>query len=157
MTKNISEQEIREHILNFLEKTRVLTLATSVDGVPWSATLAFAYEKNFSIYSITNGQSRHVQEILKNPKVSVAMYEYQMPTYNPLTVKGLQLEGTGEILAGSDILHGLKVFIGRFPKAEAMSVERLFQLKTARIVRVKPSRLFYLDRGNLGERVELAL
>ena len=155
--KKNSEEEIKNHIIGFLENTRVLTLATSANAIPWAATLAFAYEQNFNLYCITNGQSRHVQEIRQNSSVSVAMYETQMPAYNPLTVKGLQLEGRAEVLAGSDVLYALKVFVGRFPKAEAMSVERLFQLKTARIIRIKPTKLYYLDRGHIGERVEILL
>ncbi|MBI1730017.1 pyridoxamine 5'-phosphate oxidase family protein [Candidatus Acetothermia bacterium] len=153
--KHPTEREIRDQIHLFLENTRVLTLATCAGNQPWSATLAFAFDKEMNLYCITNGQSRHIQEIVKNPAVSVSMYEHQSPSYNPLTVKGLQLEGLAKILAGAEVLLGLKVFIGRFPKAEKMSVERLFELKSARLLRIEPSRLYYLDRGNFGERVEL--
>ena len=155
--KHPTDQEIQDRVLDFLENTRVLTLATCADNQPWSATLAFAFDKELNLYCITNGLSRHIQEIIKNPAVSVSMYEHQSPSYNPLTVKGLQLEGRAKILSGAEVLLGLKVFIGRFPKAEKMSVERLFELKSARLMRIEPNRLYYLDRGNFGERVELSL
>jgi len=154
---DLSPTQIHEQIEKFLSETRVLTLSTAVNNTPWSCTLAFAYDDGLNLYCITNKDTRHVREINENPNVSVALHEHQSPNYNPRTVKGLQVEGRAEILSGSAVVSGLGVFIGRFPLAEAMSRERLFELKTARIIKIRLAKLFYLDRGNIGPRVEYDL
>jgi hypothetical protein len=43
-TPPISPAEFHKRIQAFLEETRVMTLATYVDGTPWACTLAFAYD-----------------------------------------------------------------------------------------------------------------
>ena len=155
--RNLTDEDTRAAIQAFLERIRVLTLATSIDNIPWACTLAFAYDQELNLYCITNKETRHIAEVESNSRVSVAIHEHQTPNYNPKTVKGLQIEATAKVLSGVDIVKALKVFVDRFPLAESMSKERLFELKTARIIQIRPKKLFFLDRENIGQRVGLDL
>ena len=153
----LSNEEKRNAILELLNRVRVLTLATAMDNKPWACTLAYAFDADLNIYCITNKETRHVLEIDQNQDVSVAIHEHQSPNYNPKTVKGLQMEATATLLSGVEVVKALKVFVDRFPLAEAMSKERLFELKSARIIQIRPKKLFFLDREIIGKRVELDL
>lgn len=146
-------QEIRGCILKLLEEVRVMTLATCVQDVPWTCTVAFAYDENLNLYFISNAQTRHAQEIAQNPRVAVAMHEHQNP-YDPRKVKGLQLQGRAEALLGQEAVRALVTYIRRFPKARALAIRKLMELQTAQIFRVKPERVLILDKGELKARVE---
>jgi nitroimidazol reductase NimA-like FMN-containing flavoprotein (pyridoxamine 5'-phosphate oxidase superfamily) len=154
---DLSQEQVKSYLDEFLQELRVFTLATSAEDKPWACPLAFAYDGELNFYCVTKGDSRHIRNIELNPNCSVAMHEHQSPTYNHKTAKGLQLGGKAEILKGTAALSGLRVFVSRFPLAEEMSKERLFELKTARLIRISPTQIFFLDRENIGERMEIEL
>ncbi len=134
-----------------------MAVATCVNHTPWAATVAFAYDGELNLYFISSATARHIQMIAQNPKVAVAMHEHQSPRYDMTKVKGLQLEGTAEILAGRKAIRGLEVFVRRFPKAQVLSIEKLFAIYNARIIRIRPERIFFLDKERFPERVEYPL
>jgi uncharacterized protein YhbP (UPF0306 family) len=149
-----SEQIIRERIHAFLEETRVMTLATCLEGTPWACTLAFAYDEEFHLYFISSAQTRHAQEIARNPAVAVAMHQHQDPPYDPGTAKGLQIQGRAEALTHRAAWRALGIYVKRFPRARTLSMEKLFELQSARIFRIRPERISLLDKGHSPERVE---
>ncbi len=60
-------------IISYLDKTRLMQLATTVNNQPWCCTVYFAHDNSHNLYWISDPRSKHSQHIAKNPNVSVAM------------------------------------------------------------------------------------
>ena len=72
----------------------IMHLATSLNDKPWSATVAFSYDTNFSLYWLSYKETRHSENIAKNPFVAATI----MITNEKYETRGLQLEGEAKII-----------------------------------------------------------
>src|SRR5262249_21392251 len=79
-------------------KTRMMQLATSVDGHPWCCTVYYAVDSDLNLIWVSTPARRHSQEIAQNANVAgVIAYDQQPP--QPY-VRGIQFEGVVEQLDG---------------------------------------------------------
>lgn len=130
----MTDAELKKLILKYLGKNRLMTIATSFEDSPWAATLFFANDSDLNLYFLSEVNTRKIQNILKNPRVSVTL-DREQP--DPGIVKGIQLEG--ETVESSDP----SIFLARHPWAKNY-------LKTSKVFKIKPSKIIYLDDEKFG-------
>src|SRR3989344_3813530 len=111
--------DLRELIKEYLKKTRMIQIATSVDNQPWICTVYCAYDEDFNFYWISKPSTRHSQEIMKNPKVAGAIVYDQQP-YPKKGVRGLQFEGTAELLTGEEEANASKFYIQQLDREDTL-------------------------------------
>jgi hypothetical protein len=66
----LSQEEVEKIIRGYLPQIIHMSLATCVDGRPWTCELHFAWDDELNIYFGSAMSSRHCEEIRKNPHVS---------------------------------------------------------------------------------------
>ena len=117
---------IDSRIVRFFRKHHVLTIATSVENVPWCANCFYVFleEENALIFT-TDGSTRHGREFLKNPSVSGSVV---LETMIIGKIRGIQFSGNVSE-PGGELLEKVKnAYIKRFPVASLMET-RLWIMK----------------------------
>lgn len=137
---------LKTHILNYLAKTRMMQLATSVDGQPWSCTVYFAYDENLNLYWISKPDARHSQEIIKNPKVAGAIAYNQQPPQK--SVSGLSFEGTAELLTGDEEKRASELYIKQLNRDETLLEDIRSGKNPHKFYVIKPIRFVIFDTEN---------
>ncbi len=92
-----------------------MTLATSGEEGPWAAPVIYAWENHsaaVSLYFMSRLSTRHVKNLLDAPRVAAAIHPNET---RPL--RGLQVEGTVELLRGKEALRVIRLYLRRFPLA----------------------------------------
>lgn len=153
MTADTPSADIRDRILTFLEERRILTLATCSRDHPWACTLAFAYDDDLNLYFVSKRDVRHVEELEANPRVACAIHEPQ-ETYDRERVRGLQLVGSAARVPWKDVPQTLRVYTDRFTRLDTSSLKELLKIRDAGVYRITPDRIWFLDKADLGRRVE---
>jgi uncharacterized protein YhbP (UPF0306 family) len=144
---NSPKNNLKKHILDYLEKNKRMTLATCEDNTPWAATVMFAYDTRLNFYFISNPKTRKTKNLLSNPKVSAAINEF-IPKIG--LIVGVQLEGTAKMLDKEKNADELEIFTKRFNwAADYLHDHELFK--------VTPKRVYYLDDGKCGPGVRKEL
>ncbi|OGY29890.1 MAG: hypothetical protein A3F35_00425 [Candidatus Woykebacteria bacterium RIFCSPHIGHO2_12_FULL_45_10] len=145
----ISKEELKSAILDYLEKNRRMTLATSENNIPWAATVMFAYDHDTNLYFISNPQTRKAQHLMNNPRVSVAINHYVNKAGSTM---GIQLEGRAEMLDKLKNKKELDLYRARHEWADDY-------LHDHDLYKIVPSKIYYLDDEKFGPqgREELEL
>ncbi len=131
----IPKEELQKYILDYLEKNRRMTIATSENNVPWASTVMFAYDSDFNLYFISVPDSRKTKNIATNPKVSVAINEY---VYKKGFTIGLQIEGKAIMLNKEKDKQELEIYRQRFDWADDFLHDQEFY-------QITPEKIYYLD------------
>ena len=90
----MTNTEIKENILSFLQSHGIATLATVSGKQPWVCTVYYAVDNQMNLIILTDPASRHGLEMAKNPQVAFSIYDSQQP--NSASVK-IGIQGTGTI------------------------------------------------------------
>ena len=104
MNKN---EDLRKLIDEILRDSREMVLATSVNSIPWACVLVFGHDKDLNLYWISFENTRHSQEIEKNPNVSATVTKE--PTGGGQD-KGLQIQGLARKLKEEEILGAAREY-----------------------------------------------
>tara|TARA_R110001583_G_scaffold29807_4_gene103828 strand:- start:7649 stop:8176 length:528 start_codon:yes stop_codon:yes gene_type:complete len=122
-----SEAVLRADIAKLLQSCSALALATlsrsaSVKGVadvqePWAAQLFFVSDENLNLYFVSSPESRHCQDLLRNPHVAATI---SGDTSDWLSVKGLQIRGRAKPLPKSQYARVLALYLGKSPQLQAL-------------------------------------
>lgn len=124
--KQLTQEELKEKVIQFLAENKICTLATCLNNIPRSTPLRYR-SKDLTIYILTEGGMK-VKNIRGNPHVSVSLYG----DYTGFqSVKGLQVWGKAEIIEPEDK--------ERYRQArEIINVEERDDLKKLGIEDVRP-------------------
>jgi hypothetical protein len=155
--------DVRAEIRRMLELHSTLTLATVQGGVPWAASLFYVSDEQFNLYFVSDGRTRHVQDMIASPAVALAI-NADVDNWND--VRGLQVEGEAGRVDGTERTRALALYLAKF-----LSVKALFEapasgdeqtiaerLKLADFWRVTPRFIRLIDNGRgFGFRSELRL
>ena len=146
---SLSKDELKKHILRYLENNRLMALATSKNDIPWVATVFFAYDQDLNIYFISRPETRKTQHLQVNPNVSVVVNHHQPKSG---LVKGVQLEGTAQVLDKNKEIKELEIFKKRHNWADEY-------LHNHELYKIIPKKIYYLDDELFGPggREELEL
>lgn len=91
----------REHILDVIEHSRYMNLATSDEGQPWVATIEHLRDTSGVFYFFSTQESRHARHIAANGDVAIALYSGEQPEYSSAAsarLRGVQIEATARKL-----------------------------------------------------------
>ena len=105
-------------IIKFFRKHHVLTIATSVDNVPWSANCFYVYleEENALVFT-TDPETRHGKEFVKNPTVSGSVV---LETLVIGKIRGIQFQGVISEPEGELLSKAKWAYLKKFPPAALM-------------------------------------
>lgn len=105
-------------IAEFLAAQHVVTLATGEGGAVHAASLMYALD-GFSLFWMSDPESRHSQELARNPRVAATI----APDYTDFAaIRGLQIAGTAvRLTSAGDILHGTALMLGRYGFLRALA------------------------------------
>ena len=139
-------KKLHKLIESYLAKTRMLQIATCVDDQPWNCTVYFAYDNKLNLYWISKPNTRHSQEIMKNPKVAgVIVYDQQPPQKS---VKGLSFEGTAELLSGEEEVIASGLYIQQLYREKTLLADIRSGKNPHKFYRIKPSKFVLLNSEN---------
>lgn len=83
-------KDLIQRIELFLSKYHTISIATSAEGELWSASVFYVSDEKLNIYFISFEESKHIQGILKNKRVSATINQ---DVSDWMQIKGLQLQG----------------------------------------------------------------
>jgi uncharacterized pyridoxamine 5'-phosphate oxidase family protein len=93
MKNNMPKELLIKYIRQFLKEQKVLVLCTSSDDTPRATPMDFYLDKNSNTFTLYVGPSpgKKVDNILKNPKVSIGIYG----SMDSGKIQGMQITATG--------------------------------------------------------------
>ncbi len=108
----MSETDGHRLLLAYIESHNTLTLAAAQAEVPWAASLFYANDE-FTLYFLSEPETRHAQYIAANARVAGTITEDHR---NWREIKGIQFEGICEVI-GDPIAsaRALMVYGKKFP------------------------------------------
>lgn len=141
-------------VKQIIENCTYLTLATTDGKKPWANAVFFASDKVFNLYFTSYNNSRHVKNILKNPNVSVAIFDSHIILGTG--AQGVQIEATCHRVTTKALAEAIEVvYKKRFPDPKERAKRDLnidhFSLpdtvgRTDHIYKIVPKHFFILDR-----------
>jgi hypothetical protein len=142
-----------------LRERRSLTLATWGPGGPWAAAVYFAAD-GLSLYFLSDPAARHCRDLTAYPRVAATVHE-DVPSWQE--IRGVQLSGHAEAVATeAESARAWDSYLAKFPFVSGLRTADGFEIMgravTARLYRITPDHLFFLDnRAGFGGRQELDL
>ena len=90
--------DLKTRVLDVLQDTHLMSLATQDDGGIWVADVIFIYDDDLSVYWMSHPESRHSKAIVTNSRVAgsiTASNKSGEPNF------GIQFEGVAEKVEGA--------------------------------------------------------
>ena len=105
-------------IIKFFRKHHVLSIATSVDNVPWTANCFYVYleEENALVFT-TDPETRHGKEFIGNPNVAGSVV---LETLIIGKIRGIQFQGVISEPEGELLSKAKWAYLKKFPPAALM-------------------------------------
>lgn len=109
---------IDTRIIRFIQKHHQFTLATSNNGIPWTANCFYVYmeEKNQFVFT-SSLKTRHGSEMITQQRVAGNI---SLETNIIGKIQGLQFTGTAILLESEALAHAKKSYLKKFPVAMLM-------------------------------------
>lgn len=116
------EAEMRGYAHQLLQQNHSLSLATLTTSdagiksdkcVPWAANLFFVSNRDFQIYFVSSGKSRHCRDISAEPRVAVTVSKNQSDWFE---ICGLQATGVAAVVPLAEREQVLELYLGKFPR-----------------------------------------
>lgn len=116
--------DLRKLIEDYLEKGKLMQIATVKEGKPWVASVWYSHDSDWNLYFISQKERRHSQELKSNPYVAGAIVVPHTKGSGE-TVRGLQFEGKARATQGDEIKKARGLYLGKYPFAEQIPLEKL--------------------------------
>lgn len=150
-TKGAAFETLGERIGEFLDAHRVLVLATTDEGGPWAAPLAYARDAGLGLYFLSDPSTRHCRALLRHTEVAGSIQE-EASSWEEFA--GLQFRGTASPVTEPEAGAVLALYAARFPSTELL----VPQAGPHRFFRITPRWLRLIsNRYGLGLKEELSL
>lgn len=157
--------KMKETVLQYLKEHYTMTIATARDETPWAASVFYASD-GFTLYFLSDPDSRHSMDIAQNPVVAITVNE---DYHDWRKIKGIQMEGKAELVVTEDetakavatyvnkysfTAAYLKFISSPFPKITGYLDKLLSKLPfvpglpttfTVRFYKVTPTRVRFID------------
>lgn len=135
--------DLKRLIREYLKEAKLMQLATAIDNQPWVCSVWFTADNDLNIYWISSTTRRHSGEVLKNKKVAAAIVLPQTPKDTP---RGLQLEGTAELLTDKkSISKAILLYSGRIFTKTKIKQFMNDKKKPHRFYVIRPTRFVLFD------------
>lgn len=103
-------QDVDEHARAVIDANRYMTIGTAdADGTPWVTPVFFAAADYADFYWVSDGQAEHSRNIAARPRVSMVIFDSQVPPYHG---RAVYLSAAATELTGTDLDLGLGVYPG---------------------------------------------
>lgn len=99
--------DLTARVREALARTDIMALSTVDRHGTWTSPVQFQHNEKLQLSFQSMLQTRHVQNILRDPRVSLAIYSYPGPPGGNL---GLQIRGRAEHLAEESSADGWQTF-----------------------------------------------
>ncbi len=108
-------------IIEFIKKHHVLTLATSVNNIPYCANCFYVYLKDENMFVFTSdNETKHVQDVLQNHYVGGSVV---LETSTVGKIQGIQFNGNMYLPEGDLKKKTKKSYMKRFPFAQLIKTQ----------------------------------
>ena|SRR5581483_8219512 len=160
--------DVKSIAKSIIESSTYLSLATTDGEEPWVNAVFFASDKNLNLYFTSYNDSVHVKNILKNPRVAVAIFDSHIIPGGGRG-QGVQIKAMCHRVKGSELSEAIEVvYTKRFPDPKEratkdLSIEHFSKPdsvgRTDHIYKIVPEKIYILDKtpGKKDTRVEVAL
>jgi uncharacterized protein YhbP (UPF0306 family) len=142
----VTHAAARERALEYLAAHRVMTLATHGPDGPWAAAVFYANE-GFALYFLSAPASRHGRNLSAQAAVAATVQEDYADWRE---IKGIQLEGRVEQLAGAEEASARQLYGEKFPFAAntaAAPSAIAAALAKVRWYRLTAARAYFIDNA----------
>ena len=141
-----SRESLESSINRYLVRHTTLSLATCLDGRPWSTDLFYASDDSCQLYFVSSITTLHCQHIAANPRVSVSISR-QCSDWTE--IKGLQLDGVAGIVSKADRDAVTEMYLTKFPALKklhkASEILRIF--RESSFYRISPEWIRLIDNS----------
>ena len=132
-------------IQKYINKGKMLQIATVSGDQPWSCTVYYASDENLNLYWISKPSTRHSQEIHKHSKVAASI----PIKFDDLIVVGVQLEGIAELIEDqNEIKEKVKLYSDKFNRGDKWYQEFVAGKNPHKLYRIRPKLFVLFDRVN---------
>ena len=145
--------ELMDNLLKFIKSQKLMVIASHGEKYIWVANVYYGIDDNFKFYFVSPEDTKHSQQILKNPKIAFSVVWFDPANHkNRKAVQGLgscRLAQNEEEMAKGVQLHNYN-----FPEfAQRITVEWIHANEfESRIWVVEPSYMKYWDDELYGEK-----
>jgi hypothetical protein len=149
--------DLKQQALDYLQRHRVLTLATAGPEGVWAAAV-FYVSDGFTLYFLSAPTSRHARNLETTGRVAATVQEDYADWRE---IRGIQLEGEAARIAGAEEAAAVLRYGQKFPVVAHLAsapreIARAFE--RIRWYRIRPTRLYFIDNSQgLGHRDEVPL
>lgn len=137
----------KKYLTECLDSTEYCCIATVDPKGVWANPVYFSFDEKFNLYFISQMLSRHMQNLKKDPRISVAIYK----TEQKGDVVGTYIEGQAKIILDDkeEIQKAFDVYYRRAGKGP--DVQGYIDNPTWIYVKIVPEAIYYLNTKILGE------
>lgn len=141
--------DIKTLISEYLEKARLMQVATSQNDQPWACSVYFAYDSDFNLYWLSTPQRKHSLDIEANEKVAGTIV---LPHNPGDKVRGIQFQGVAKrLVSQEDIARGLDIYATRMHMRDERK-QNILQGKDNHVVyQISPSLFVLFDEVNFAD------
>jgi uncharacterized protein len=140
--------------LAYLANHHVMTLATQGPEGVWAAAVFYVNE-GFEFYFLSAGHTRHARNMAGSDRVAATIQE---DYHDWAAIKGIQMEGPVQMLAGEERRIAIEIYAKRFGffNQPVQAIETA--LARVNWYRLSPDRLYMVDNSHgFGHRDEIDL
>lgn len=146
--------DLRARVLQYLAEHQVMSLATATANDIWSAAV-FYVNQDFDFFFLSAGHTRHAQNMQLNPRVAATIQEDYRDWPQ---IKGVQMEGEVELLAGAARQLALALYQEKYAFLQGAGAQVQTALARVNWYRLSVRRLYFIDNSRgLGHRDEVDL
>lgn len=144
----------RQLVLAYLQRHRVMTLATyGPDGV-WAAAVFYASD-GFDLYFLSARHTRHAQNIVATPRIAATIQEDYTDW---AAIQGIQLAGDVTRLTGRERLQAIALYQAKFAFLAQAPPPIKAAFEKVDWYRLRPYQLYFVDNSRgFGHRDEIDL
>lgn len=157
--------DVKVIVKQIIESSTYLSLATTNGANPWVNAIFYACDKDYNLYFASYNNSLHVQNILKNPNVAVAIFDSHIIPGSGKT-QGVQIKAACKRVTKDELPKAIDIlYAKRFPDPKEratrdLSIERFTkednQGRADHIYKITPQHFYILDtKAGKDTRVEV--
>lgn len=141
----------KEFILEKLQSTKLITLGTISENIPWSSPMYFTFDKNLVIYVLLDTITQHMKNLIFFPKASVTLTSKN-------DKQSIQFAGDVQIFSKQTV-HAVKKQYDELSLLHSGDIDSLNNGKDLdwRIIKFIPKRIFLISAENSSDRQEIFL
>jgi uncharacterized protein len=138
----MNEKQVEAIIRDYIPQIIHMSLATVQDNKPWVCEVHFSYDDELNLYFMSSANTRHGQEIAKNPHVAGNIV---VQHHKDQKVRCVDFEGTAEILSAADAeTQAYKAYVSRYGESEGL-LNEIRKDGDARFFKITVSDYFLFD------------